>query len=450
VQRNVLVVTSQPAFGELLRISLEKSGNYKVRLLQSGSEVLSAASRESFALGLLDADLKDQPIASLIQNLRLQQPEIKIIIIPSADADVQKTMANVKVDGTLPKPINLVDLIQLAERLTSESPILPSQAPSPVFAAPEGHPEVDTKWIEDRQQVQQNMFRLSLQSATTGVFLFQGDDLYAQASKMDHVIDRQIIGIFLHAWDNKSSMDLIRFFNDRLEKKKWMLYATILLRNYILVMIFPANMPLHEVRGHVIRMANGLSNASQTGEVRDDVMKFLGKLEEQVQEEQVELESMRAPMPRTQRPAGREPIDVKHPATPPSGEPPDTPINKRTMSCVLTVKAENLQLTGELAERIRHWVAEICNLHNWTLKELTIEPTHLVCMAQVEPQSEPVDLAEELQHTLSDLIFKLYPLLKNQGAIWETNAMLIHEGLPGAVEAEKNAEEKMNRKAREK
>jgi REP element-mobilizing transposase RayT len=135
-------------------------------------------------------------------------------------------------------------------------------------------------------------------------------------------------------------------------------------------------------------------------------------------------------------------------ATPASMEPKDHPTPGRIISCVLTVKADNLQLAGELAERIRHWVVEICNLKKLALEELTIEPDYLKCMVRIGPQSEPVDLAEELQHKLSDLIFRLYPLLKNQGTLWETNAMLIHEGLPVAVEVEKDAEGKMNRKGK--
>ncbi len=425
--KNVLAVSSQPAFGELLRISLEKSGNYRVKLLRTGSEVLSTTGRESFDLAVLDADLKDQPIVPLLQNLRLQQPHIKIIIIPSTDAAVQHALTTVKVDGFLPKPFNLADLMQLAERLTSGSPLVPTRSPSPVFSTPEGHSQIDTKWIEDRQQVQQNMFRLSLQSATNGVFLFQGNELYAQASKLEHIIDHQIIEIFLHSWDKKTSMDLIKFFRDKAEKKKWLLYATILVKEFILVMIFAADLPLHEVRGHVIRMANGLSNASQTSEARDDVMKFLGDLEEKIQIEQAERDA-------EEMPASLLNDENVEASMAPSPQPEavqngvgDQGADQRIISCVLTLKVKNLQMVGELAERIKYWVTEICNVHKWMLVELQIQPDYLLCATRMFQSTEPVDPPTILRSKLSDLIYKLYPLIKNQGELWETSEMLINE-----------------------
>jgi ActR/RegA family two-component response regulator len=437
--KNVLAVSSQPAFGELLRISLEKSGNYRVKLLHTGSEVLSVASRDVFDLAILDADLKDQPIVPLVQNLRLQQPQIKIIVIPSAVEAVQHTLAVVKVDGFLPRPFNLADLMQLAERLTVDNPIVPFRPPSAVFQAPEGHSPIDTKWIEDLQQVQQNMFRLSLQSPTLGAFLFQGNELHAQASKLDHQVDHQVVEIFLKSWDKKSSMDLVKFFRDKVEKKKWLLYATILLREYILVMIFPAALPMHEVRGHVIRMANGLSNASQSTQAPDDVMKFLGNLEDKVQEEQVDQDIARAPKPVASAPAIQIPPQL--PIVEPSRVPAKGTSREIRISCVLTLRLTALQFAGEFAERIRHWIAEICNVKKWVLVELDVQPAFLLCSVRVGDQEEPVDMASHLRSRLTDLIYKLYPLLRTQGDLWETNEMLINEGLPPVSADEEGTQE---------
>jgi hypothetical protein len=44
-------------------------------------------------------------------------------------------------------------------------------------------------------------------------------------------------------------------------------------------------------------------------------------------------------------------------------------------------------------------------------------------------------MAGHLRIRLTDLIYKLYPLLKNQGELWETNEMLINEGLPSTTTA---------------
>jgi len=58
VPKQILVASPHLAFGELLRLSLEESGQYRVRLAQTSAEARGSGRRAIFSLLILDADLK--------------------------------------------------------------------------------------------------------------------------------------------------------------------------------------------------------------------------------------------------------------------------------------------------------------------------------------------------------------------------------------------------------
>ena len=92
--------------------------------------------------------------------------------------------------------------------------------------------------------------------------VFLDNKLWVQASRMDNDLNQKVVDQFVRAWDKRSSLDLIRYFRDKDGVNTWMLYATGLVKQYSLAMVFPGVSLLHEVRGEVIRMANGLCDAS--------------------------------------------------------------------------------------------------------------------------------------------------------------------------------------------
>ncbi|MEM5774167.1 MAG: hypothetical protein AAGU05_04130, partial [Anaerolineaceae bacterium] len=65
--KQILVASPHLAFGELLRLSLEESGQYRVRLVQTGGEARGSVGKAIFALLILDADLKDGPFGGFVR-----------------------------------------------------------------------------------------------------------------------------------------------------------------------------------------------------------------------------------------------------------------------------------------------------------------------------------------------------------------------------------------------
>lgn len=70
---NILVVTPQAAFGELIRLTLEETSLYRVRLVQTAAAALSSCDHIPFSLAILDT-LENEPLAQLQQNCARRSP----------------------------------------------------------------------------------------------------------------------------------------------------------------------------------------------------------------------------------------------------------------------------------------------------------------------------------------------------------------------------------------
>jgi DNA-binding response OmpR family regulator/REP element-mobilizing transposase RayT len=416
VLKKILAASPQPAFGELLRLSLEKGSDYQVHLARNGGEVLSAISRDNYDLAILDAELKDQPFVPLIQNLHVQQPQMRIVVIPQTAGITRHSLKAVSVDGFLEKPININDLQQVVKNLTADLGDLPDRVVLPKISITETKDPIEAKWIGDYDLVQQNLFRLASRSAAQAVFVMQDRLVWAQASRESAVFNHQVIDLFVRAWDRKTHLDLVKVFREGPDKTTWLLYATSLIHNYILIMIFDAQIPMHKIRGHVIRMANGLSNASLFENHGDDEAVFFDLLKENDVAES------------DQNPSEIRNIGgVKPPPLPTEffEEQPKAELHRIT--CVLVPRLKQNQLVGDLKESLKVWIPQICQTNEWQLEEMIVRPDHVQCAIDFSDKNLEVTVPQTLRQKLSEMIFKLFPAYQAQGEFWVENILFTTE-----------------------
>lgn len=412
--KKILAASPQSAFGELLRLSLEKGSDYRVYLVRSGSEVLSAISRENYNLAILDAEIKDQPLVPLLQNLHAQQPQMRIVVIPQAEGNTRQSLKTVTIDGFLEKPININELMQLAKKLTTDFGDISYSIPLPNYESVAQKITVDTKWIEDHDTFQQNLFRLATRTAARAIFVMKGEVLWAQASQEDAVFNHQVIDLFLRSRDKKIHLDLVKIFRQTPQKPTWLMYATALISNYILIMVFDAQLPMNAIRGHVIRMANGLSNASlfdvhtqdETGFFKTLQSRELNAESDQGSSGSEEIESIQPP-PITE--AGTEKIrdsDDHHQVT-----------------CVLVPRLKQNQLVGDLSESLKISMPQICQDNGWQLIDLTVRPDYLQCTLGMDDFSQKDQALLILRQKLTEMITTQFPVYQAQGEFWVENIL---------------------------
>ncbi len=145
----LLVITPQPAFGELIRQSLEQTGSYRVVVSQSANAALMLSQKASFELAILDSDMGTKPMVNIGRALRSLQPGIKILAIPPNHNGDHKLIDDLRPEGYINKPFYLPDLIDTLEKVFAETllPKTPDASPPPGPDGPEeAHLDDDIFW----------------------------------------------------------------------------------------------------------------------------------------------------------------------------------------------------------------------------------------------------------------------------------------------------------------
>lgn len=382
--------------------------------------MLSTISRENYDLAILDAEIKDQPFVPLLQNLHAQQPQMRIVVIPQAEGNTRQSLKTVTVDGFLEKPINVNELMQLAKKLTADLGEFPYSIPLPKFEPVAQKVTVDTKWIEDHDDFQQNLFRLASRSAARAIFVMKGELLWAQASQEDAVFNHQVIDLFLRSQDRKVHLDLVKMFRQAPHMPTWLMYATVLISNYILIMVFDAKLTMNAIRGHVIRMANGLSNASLFDIHTEDESGFFKSL----QTRELGVETDRGSSKNAEREG------VKPPPIPTSIDKIRGSKDFHQVTCVLVPRLKQNQLVGDLSESLKIWIPQICQINGWQLVDLTVRPDYLQCIFGLDNINHIGKAALILRQKLTEMITKLFPVYRAQGEFWVENILSTTERQP--------------------
>mgnify|MGYP001081746888 CR=1 FL=1 len=81
VMKSILVVTSTPGFGELIQETLEKTGAYRVLLVDSSLEALTCAQNIPFALAILDFDLGDKALLDFARSIKAICENIVYVLV---------------------------------------------------------------------------------------------------------------------------------------------------------------------------------------------------------------------------------------------------------------------------------------------------------------------------------------------------------------------------------
>lgn len=134
----ILVATSQPAFGELLRLSLEESGRYSVRLAQTSSEAVSSARRLPFQLAILDAALPGLPLPALAQELQSLIPALPLVLITQPGGE-NEPLVGFQPQAVFTPPFYMPELLDTVGRLIPVTPA--SSAPSSKILKPPAPPD---------------------------------------------------------------------------------------------------------------------------------------------------------------------------------------------------------------------------------------------------------------------------------------------------------------------
>ncbi len=272
----ILVASPHPAFGELIRISLEDSSSYRVRLVQNAVDAANAASRSAFDLAILDSDLRDQPLAGLARTILAQRPETRLIVIPPNNDPNHPSLAGIPVQGFLKKPFYLPELLEMVEKIISTRPETPPPAappaahppakrPSPTPAAaaqaapqPTAPAVTMQPWLSDAAQAAQYLTRMLLDSNAHAALILQEGKIWAYAGHLEQSGAQEVAAVISRYWNSQQRGDLARFIRLDSNSTDYLLYATPMGETLALAMVFDIAMPLTRIRNQANQLARTL------------------------------------------------------------------------------------------------------------------------------------------------------------------------------------------------
>jgi REP element-mobilizing transposase RayT/DNA-binding response OmpR family regulator len=263
----IIVVTPNAGFGELVCQILEETGKYAVALATTSQEASAIAKKDRPALCILETGMEGGRTVALVDMLRQEVENMLLVLIPSEEGTAQENLEHLNPDGFLPKPFYLPDLVSLVDDIISTSGIenLNRARTGPLKSAPlKAFPSnlpPPPEWLQDVSLAAQHLTRLSLETSSQASLITRLDQIWAYAGELPQNAAEELARTVAAYFADGGGSDLARFIRLEATGNEYMLYASGLGGEYVLAMVFDAEMPFSKIRAQANRLAEGLSSA---------------------------------------------------------------------------------------------------------------------------------------------------------------------------------------------
>jgi len=263
MKADLLVVTLQASFGELIRRSLSDTGSFRIHIANDKAEAIQVVEKENCTLALLDMEIGEKALLGIGRSLRNINPDLDLVIL--ADDELSPAMDAIRPWVLLRKPFYLPDFIQLIRAV----PIIPDQlidaleeVNEPVSEEKTPSPQVtDIPWLNDVSKAAQHLTRLTLESSAQAALITRDRDLWAYAGQLSQNAANELAATVSRHWDGQKGNDLLRFVRLESTKAEHMLYATSMTTDVILALVFDAETPFSTIRSQANSLARSLAIA---------------------------------------------------------------------------------------------------------------------------------------------------------------------------------------------
>ncbi len=292
----ILIADSNREFGILIRQALEESGRFEVSLASSADEAVSLAQDLDFRLAIIDFALPDIEGEKIVERLRALQPGLAVIGIPVDAGDSSEKSRPAGVDGILTKPFylpNLPDIVEeaLGRRLDFHRPARPSwpqkTPPAPQEssrAEPPDEPDsaggqdvppsfdAPPPWLTDVDRAAQYLARLTLETSAEAALLVRHRELIAFAGRIPRSQLQELTAQIADSWAEEGRTGAVaRFVHLPGTVEDFMLYATGVVAEIVLSLVFSAEVPFGMIRRQAESLAHALSQVDPAQHASDHI-----------------------------------------------------------------------------------------------------------------------------------------------------------------------------------
>ncbi len=494
----LLVVTSDPIFGKLLRQNLEETGRFSVRVTPEQDAAVAYVQELNSPLAFLDAAADEATMVRTGRALRLINPEIRFVVI--SEIGWHSALEKLFPLYYLPKQYEVSDLIDMMDNF------FPTSASENVTREPQPQAGSELPWLSDVTRAAQHLTRLTLESSAQAALITHDGQLWAYAGQLPQSAANELAETVERYWDRSNQSDLVRFIRLTSTSAEHMLYATRLAEGMVLALVFDAETPFRTIRTQAGQLVHSLSASPQEGgeaEAGDEVPTaslsdilsdvpnpnpqprtslFPGasftdepaeadsgptlaprRLSFETQPaqplvitEQAELEdgapavesldeSLAVTRPsRTLKraPQTEEELAETRRSTPEGArkivlEPVSASVYNLSYDCLLIPRFTEHFLTSELAEHISDWMQQICVAFGWRLEYISVRPEYLQWIVNVPPATSPGYVMRVLRKHVSEKIFDDSPRYKKEnpsGDFWAPGYLIMGGSQPAPAQ----------------
>lgn len=433
----VIVVSSRQGLGEFIRDTLQNAVSLPATLVPSAETARTAAQNESFDLALVDFSDPDLDAVQLIRQLQDVQPTLAFIGLPLDEARPACKDAGLELEGYLPVPFYFPNLAQVtaqaldlpmdSEDLQTGRLVSKSQA-DPVAAHP-------PSWLQRPESARTHLNHLLQEtSAHVAVLSFsEGTNLSSGGLSEAQLVDLQKL-IDEHLSSKGARGALARYVDLTNRSEGYLLFSTVLREDFVLSLVFDAEIPFGTARRDANKLAKKLLDADSAHDAgaapkpvhpplptgpASPSPDALTTFEETVLDG-LELPPP-APSPLKRAGSGA----VPEPPTPtqsdteePGLASPTAAEHKKRATAAYTIvlvpRSTDHLLTGLLAETARQAVSAVCRTRSYSLKDISLHEHYLRLTLDLPTSRSPTSVVQELRRASSHMILARHPQISPQ------------------------------------
>jgi CheY-like chemotaxis protein len=252
-QHSILILDSDVAFATMVQEGLKQNGEFSVTVATSGDQALQELATGEVDLAIVDLGLTDPDGAALARILRQQQPNLRLMLIPLVGEEIPPDLADLQVQGVLPKPFFLPELPgRIADALAR--PV--GGSPGTAEAAPV-EPDKLTGLLaalrERTPEIVQEMALLSQEISAEAVILTCGGSLIAHTGWLSAEAADELAQTVGESWHTSARVAQILGrkqlrFEQSVEGGEHMFYSLAVAGDIIISAALRAGVPLGIIR----------------------------------------------------------------------------------------------------------------------------------------------------------------------------------------------------------
>jgi CheY-like chemotaxis protein/REP element-mobilizing transposase RayT len=461
---NLLVVTSDFTFGELVRQSLEELGRFRVCVVRGNGSAAAFVKEVNCPLAFLDTSLAEKDLLEIGTQMRQADPKIRFVVI--SEATWHPALEELSPEGYLSKPFHLPNLLEIMDNL------FPTPQ-SPEYDSLTGETGNDPPWLSDVTRAAQHLTRLTLESSAQAALITRDDQLWAYAGGLPQSATRELTDTVSRYWDRQKENDLVRFVHLASTGAEHMLYATRLTKYMVLALIFDAETPFSTIHTQANQLVHSLStspseksnNGAQIAETSSAPLPgtplssglplhFSRELSPAMPinqaalpvqtESSIDLEKeMESPAVSQKNIAAQALADGTLPNSFGESarriilEPVSPAVYNLDYACLLVPRFPQHHLIGDLSDCLPEWMRDTCIAFAWRLEYISVRPEYLLWNVNVPPATSPAYLMRIVRQRISVKIFDDFPRFIKEnpsGDFWAPGYLIMGGSQPAPVQ----------------